>query len=159
MPLKVWKKSCTTWNVQNPVKRPNYQPQLVFSREFWSINSSWFLDLGFSGQQKEQGQQQGHGRCCTCWCVCWSLPFRLILRTKNTERIVSFRFIRRQPAVQPAASAVQPNMLKTRFLAALEVVGFPSIHLSFRRMVLENKDTLAKFKNGGWETTFPLLGR
>ena len=68
------------------------------------------------------------------------------LTRKNTERIVSFRFIRRQPAVQPAASAVQPNMLKTRFLAALEVVGFPSIHLSFRRMVLENKNTLAKFK-------------
>jgi len=36
-------------------------------------------------------------------------------------------------------------MLKTRFLAALEVVGFPSIHQSFRRMVLENKNTLAKF--------------
>ena len=44
-----WKKSCTTWDVWNPVNnRIYYQPQLVSLPDFWTINSitKWWWEVG-----------------------------------------------------------------------------------------------------------------
>ena len=48
-----WKKSqTTTWDVQNPVNNGiNYQPQLVFSPDFWTINRIFHCDMNMASPQ------------------------------------------------------------------------------------------------------------